>query len=178
METRKMTEIAILLAVAAVLEAISTFIPFLHMPNGGSVSLGMLPIFIIAYRHGLRSGLLAGFIFSLVNFMLGGLYIHWGSIIFDYTLAFTVIGFAGLFKKNAWDSSVQFGLGIFVGGFLRYIMHGIAGVLFWGEYAPEGMGVYYYSFIWYNLPYMAASIVLCIIVGLVIKDRVPYFKSA
>ncbi len=177
METKKLTEIAILVAVAAVLEAITTAIPFLHMPNGGSLSLGMLPIFIIAYRHGISSGLLSGFIFGIINFMLGGFFIHWGSIIFDYALAFTVLGVAGIFKDGLQDAK-SFVLGILLGGFLRYIVHSFAGVIFWGQYAPEGMSVYYYSFIIYNLPYMAASVALCLVVGLILRDRLPKLERA
>ncbi len=177
METRKLTEIAILIAVATALEAITTLMPFLRMPYGGSVSLGMLPIFIIAFRHGVKDGLIAGFIFGVINFMLGGFWIHWASIVFDYTLAFTFIGFAGIFKKTAWTNNIHFALGIFFGGFLRYVVHSIAGVIFWSDYAGD-FNPYFYSFIVYNLPYMAGSILLCIIVGLLIKKRIPYSKSA
>lgn len=171
METRKMTEIGILVAVAGVLELISTLIPFLHMPYGGSVSLGMLPIFIIAYKHGVKDGLVAGFIFGIMNFILGGLVIHWGSIFFDYFFAFTVLGFAGIFKQTEENSDRSFVNGILLGGFLRYLMHGVSGVLFFSQYAGEE-GAFIYSFVIYNLPYMAISVILCIIVGLNIKNRI------
>lgn len=171
METRKMTEIGILVAVAAVLELISTLIPFLHMPYGGSVSLGMLPIFIIAYKYGVKDGLIAGFIFAVINFILGGLVIHWGSIFFDYTFAFTVLGFAGIFKNTNLSENKSFIFGILLGGFLRYLMHSISGVLFWSAYAgPEG--AFIYSFVFYNLPYMLLSTLLCLFVGLSIKTRI------
>ncbi len=174
-DTRRITEIAILVAVAGVLEAISTFIPFLHMPQGGSASLGMLPIFLIAFKYGLKDGLIAGFIFGIINFALGGFIIHWGSIFFDYIFAFTVIGFAGIFKEKAFTNNRAFVKGILLGGFLRYIMHGISGVIFFASFAgPEG--AFIYSFVFYNLPYMAISITLCIAVGLIIKERlVSYF---
>jgi len=170
-ETKRITEIAILIAVAAVLEAISTFIPFLHMPQGGSASLGMLPIFFIAYKYGVKDGLIAGFIFGIINFGLGGFLIHWGSIIFDYFLAFTVLGVAGIFKDKAFNNNLNFIKGILLGGFLRYLMHSISGVLFFAQYAGAE-GAFIYSFIFYNLPYMAISIVLCIGIGLTIKDRI------
>ena len=170
-ETKRITEIAILIAVAAVLEAISTFIPFLHMPQGGSASLGMLPIFFIAYKYGVKDGLIAGFVFGIINFGLGGFLIHWGSIIFDYFLAFTLLGVAGIFKGRAFNNNLNFIKGILLAGFLRYLMHSISGVLFFSQYAgPEG--AFIYSFIFYNLPYMTISVVLCIIIGLAVKDRI------
>jgi thiamine transporter len=169
-ETKRITEIAVLIAVAAVLEAISTFIPFLHMPQGGSVSLGMLPIFFIAFKYGVKDGMIAGFIFGIINFALGGFLIHWGSIFFDYFLAFTFLGLAGVFKNSAIDNKNAFIKGILLGGFLRYLMHSLSGVLFFAQYAGTE-GAFIYSFIFYNLPYMTISIVLCIVIGLSIKDR-------
>jgi len=169
-ETKRIAEIGIMLAVAVVLEAISTFVPFLHMPQGGSVSLGMLPIFYIAFKYGMKDGLIAGFAFGLANFMLNGFVIHWGSIIFDYVLAFTVLGFAGAFGKGTVSNKVFVG-GVLFGGFLRYLMHSFSGVLFFSEYAGEE-GAFIYSFVFYNLPYMLASIALCIFVGLILRKRV------
>lgn len=170
-ETKRITEIAILIAVAAVLEAISTYIPFLHMPQGGSASLGMLPIFFIAFKYGVKDGLIAGFIFGILNFALGGFLIHWGSIIFDYFLAFTFLGFAGIFKGCTLENNRSFVKGILLGGFLRYLMHSLSGVLFFSQYAGTE-GAFIYSFLFYNLPYMAVSIALCIVVGLAIKSRI------
>ena len=170
-ETKRITEIAILIAIAAVLEAISTFIPFLHMPQGGSASIGMLPIFLIAYKYGIKDGMIAGFIFGVINFALGGFLIHWGSIFFDYLFAFSFLGLAGIYKESAFNNNKSFIKGILIGGFLRYLMHSLSGVIFFSQYAGTE-GAFIYSFIFYNLPYMAISIFLCIIIGLAIKDRI------
>jgi len=170
LDTKRITEIAVLIAVAATFEAISTFIPFLKWPYGGSVSVGMLPIFIIAFKYGLRDGLMAGFIFGFINFAFGGFIIHWGSIFFDYIFAYTLIGFAGLYKEIAFTDNKAFVKGILLGGFLRYLMHGLSGVIFFHTYAGSE-GAFVYSFIFYNLPYMALSIALCIAIGLIIKER-------
>ncbi len=170
-ETKRITEIAVLISIAAVLEAISTFIPFLHMPQGGSASIGMLPIFIIAYKYGIKDGMIAGFIFGIINFAIGGFLIHWGSIFFDYIFAFSVLGLAGFYKDDAFTNNKSFIKGILIGGFLRYLMHSLSGVLFFSQYAGTE-GAFIYSFIFYNLPYMSISILLCIIVGLAIKKRI------
>ena len=171
METRRLVEVGIFVAIAIVLELISTLIPFLHMPQGGSISLGMLPIFIIAYRFGVKEGVIAGFVFGIVNFILSGYAIHWGSIFFDYMFAFSALGIAGLFKKTALSNNFSFIAGIALGGFLRYVFHGLSGVIFFSSYAGD-FNPWFYSFIVYNLPYMLASIILVIIVGISIKDRI------
>ncbi len=171
METRKLVEVGIFVGVAIVLELISTLIPFLHMPQGGSISLGMLPIFIISYRFGVKEGVMAGFVFGIVNFILSGYAIHWGSIFFDYIFAFSALGIAGIFKNTALSNNKTFIAGIVLGGFLRYIFHGLSGVIFFADFAGD-FNPWFYSFIVYNLPYMLVSIVLCIIIGLSIKDRI------
>jgi thiamine transporter len=51
------------------------------------------------------------------------------------------------------------------------LAHGFSGVVFFAEYAPEGMNVWFYSFVAYNLPYMGASLALCLIIGGILWKR-------
>ena len=92
---RALCEGAIMVAIAQVL----SFIKLWEMPWGGSVVLAMVPIILYAVRWGLGRGLLAAFVFGVLQFMFdGGFAIGWQSIIGDYLVAFTVLGLAGLFK--------------------------------------------------------------------------------
>ena len=61
MKTKRLTESAMLLALAIVLELISkAFIP--EMPFGGQVTLvAMLPVVLISYRYGVKWGFVSGF---------------------------------------------------------------------------------------------------------------------
>ena len=100
MTKRKLTlrclcEGAIMLALAQVLG----YIKLWQLPNGGSVTLSMLPIFVFCIRWGFGPGLLVSFAFGLLQLFLDVAYsAGWQSIIGDYLLAFAVMGFAGLFK--------------------------------------------------------------------------------
>ena len=91
---RALVEGAIFVAMAEILG----FFPKLwQMPEGGSVTLMMLPIVIYALRWGLGQGLLAGLAFGILDFMLnGGIAIGWQSIIGDYVVALTALGLAGI----------------------------------------------------------------------------------
>ncbi len=182
-ETRVITEIAILVGVALVFDVIAgLFSPFKY---GGSISPAMLPIFIIAYRRGLKSGLFAGFIFGVLQALLAEAFGYgvfafivdegwWKFIlmfILDYILPFTLLGLAGIFS-NPLKSKKSFILGITLGSFLRYLSHGISGVLIWSYYAGlAGMNPWFYSFVAYNLPYMLSSYALCLIVGIILFKR-------
>lgn len=171
-QIRILTETAVLLAVAVVLDALAgLYSPFRY---GGSISPAMLPIFLLAVRHGWKRGLAAGFLFgvlqSLVGMALGNFYfLSLAQYALDYLVAFTVLGVAGIFPKalkNPW----ALGGGILFASFLRYLAHGFSGVVFWAEYATVP-NVWFYSFVLYNLPYMAASAALCLVLGLILQDR-------
>lgn len=63
---RAMAEGAVLLALALVFNALKLF----TLPNGGSVDLAMIPIFIFALRWGVGWGLLEGFLFGLLQMLI------------------------------------------------------------------------------------------------------------
>ena len=135
MTKRKLTlrclcEGAIMLALAQVLG----YIKLWQLPNGGSVTLSMLPIFVFCIRWGFGPGLLVSFAFGLLQLFLDVAYsAGWQSIIGDYLLAFAVMGFAGLFKgkKNGiyWGS--------LLGTFLRFLVHYVTGATLWAEWMPD-----------------------------------------
>jgi thiamine transporter len=171
--TRILTETAVLVAVALVLDTLAgLYSPFKY---GGSISPAMLPIFFLAVRHGWKRGLRAGFLFGILQSLIGAAtgnfyFLSIPQYILDYLVAFTVLGFAGCFPK-AIDRPGWLALGILMGGLLRYLAHSFSGVVYWGELAPEGVNVWFYSFILYNLPYMMASILLCTVLALVLQNR-------
>ena len=70
-KTKRLTESAMLIAMAVVLELVGKMI-FPPMPFGGQLTLvSMLPIVLISYRHGVKWGLVSGFAYSLVQMALG-----------------------------------------------------------------------------------------------------------
>jgi len=162
---------AIFAALAVVLSLMSKLIPFLELPQGGSFSLSMLPLFIYGFRRGISAGAIMGFVYGLVNFITDGFIIHWGSLFFDYLIPFSLVAAsAGLFMNGAKKSSYKhIVLGVLLGGLLRYIMHGFSGVIFFGEFT-EGNS-WFYSFILYNLPYMAVSTIGSLIFTLILAKN-------
>lgn len=173
LSTKHIAEMSILLALSAVLEVV--FMLFPSLPQGGSVSLSMLPIFVLTYRYGLGLGILAGGIFGLINFMLSGfqLYGVWQSFFLDYLFAFMVLGFSALAFRINKNSVVVFGLGIFVGSLARFLMHYVSGIVLFGEFAPEDQAVWLYSLL-YNGSYMGASFLLSLVVGLALFKRLIF----
>lgn len=161
-----MVEGAIMLALAYVLDVLCKLIPF-EFPNGGGISIAVLPLIYYTYRRGTAWGLGAGLVFSAIQ-IISGWYAPpagtWWSfvlcVLLDYILAFTVLGladlFATLFGKHRL---VGYGVGAVVVCVLRFVCSFLSGVLLWGSYAPEGMNVWVYSLV-YNGGYMLPNAVL------------------
>lgn len=166
LKLRAITEGAIFVALAQVLSYLKLF----ELPQGGSITVAMLPIFLYCARWGFGPGLLASFVYSVLQLLLDGAYAWgWQSMLGDYIVAFTVLGLAGLFHRR------EKGLftGILVGCLARFLVHYLVGVWVWGEYMPEsffGMTMttpWFYSFL-YNGSYMLIDMLLCLVLGLLL----------
>lgn len=169
-------EIAILGALSFVLDNLTLF----KMPQGGSVTLSMLPIILMAYRWGISGGLLTGLISGLLQAVMGGYIIHPVQGALDYFIAYTVVGLAAsthgwLIKSKLAEHKGQMAAAIIVGttlgGLLRYLAHFIGGVVFFAEYAGD-QPVWLYSLV-YNGSFMIPSIILCSIVAVILFTSSP-----
>ena len=161
---RALCEGAIMVALAQILGYIKLY----ELPQGGSVNLAMLPIFLYCARWGFGPGMLVSVVFSVLQLMFDGAYAYsWQSMIGDYLLAFPVLGVAGLFHKFRFG----FFIGSVVGVALRFVSHYVTGATVWAEWMPEeffGMTMttpWFYSFL-YNGFYMFVDLLLVILVGM------------
>ena len=170
-------ETGLLVALAVVLELLFSALPILKMPQGGHFTLALVPLCVIGYRRGWKYALAGGIIYGLINMLIDGFW-GWGSVFFDYIFAFGAFFITGLFKKIGRKSIVWFIVGIVVAFFFRYLFASLSGVLFFAEGAAEyNMSAFYYSFIYYNLPYCAASCAGSIIVMIILRQtKVVYLK--
>jgi thiamine transporter len=173
---RALTEGAIFAALAQIL----SMLKLVELPQGGSVTVAMLPIFIYCARWGFGPGVMASFLFGLLHLMLDGAYAWgWQSILGDYLVAYTALGLAGLFHK----SKNGFFTGILVGGLARFLVHYVVGATVWAEYMPDtffGMTMHspwFYSFL-YNGSYMFIDMILCAVVGILLwKPMKKYIRG-
>ena len=165
-----LTECAVMLALAFALSCAKLY----EMPLGGSVTVAsMLPIMLISIKYGAKTGVATAFLYSLTQVLQALIqgnvfpYCTTGGVLalcvmFDYVFPFTVIGLAGLFKNlKLKNRELGIYIGMFSVVFLRFISHFITGVAIWGQWAPEGMGKYLYSFL-YNGSFLAVDFVICL----------------
>ncbi len=169
--TKKLCVTAVLIALGSVLSLIKVY----EMPLGGSVTLlSMLPIVMIPLMYGTSWGLIGAFMYSAVQLMFGifidGL-LGWGlspsyvigAIVFDYLLAFTVLGFAGIFKKKGVLGII---LGIVLAMVLRFLSHLVSGGIFFASWC-DWNNVWIYS-ICYNGAYMLPEMIITAAVAVLV----------
>jgi thiamine transporter len=167
------TEVAIMAALGVILGFIKLSGPWAF---GGSVSLEMVPIFLMAFRRGVLGGVLTGFMIGILQLIINPFIVHPVQVILDYPLAFLVVGLAGMvrpalgdpFRKRVWLLIA----GTFIGSFLRLLSHVISGVVFFKDAAPEGTPVLLYS-ITYNTTYIVPTFILTAVLVLLLSKTAP-----
>ena len=151
-KTKRITESAMLLAVAIVLELISKLlIP--EQPFGGQITLvSMLPVVLISYRHGTKWGLVAAFTYALLEMALGAKtvaaaflpgYFGDGAMIgnallmclLDYILAYTALALGGIFRSRIHRPGISLLCGSLVALSVRYAVHILSGYILFSGWA-------------------------------------------
>ena len=207
--TQAITVSAIMIAFSVAISAICAAIPFLNLPFGGGFTIAsMLPIILVAYMFGTKWGILTAFTYSIMQMLLGfntvsafflpgdSQMLWWRAVLvifIDYVLAYTVLGWGGIFR-NKFSPTKAIVLGSIFAISLRYIAHIISGAIFFGTWAEwfftqegfyswgqnildtfsGGSLALVYSII-YNGTYMIPEIIITAIAALLIT-RIPQIK--
>ncbi len=182
--TRILAECALMLAVGIVL----SLVKLIDLPYGGSVTVAsMLPVILISYRHGVKYGLITGIAYGIIQQLLGlntlSYVTTWISIIavimLDYVVAFTVIGFGGIFRKIVKAQPASLVLGTILACLLRYACHVISGATVWAGLSIPTNAALIYS-VGYNATYMIpetiVTVALAYYIGSLIDFRNPTIR--
>ena len=174
-----LTESAVMLALAFALSSAKLF----EMPLGGSVTVAsMLPIMLISFKWGNKAGLITAFLYSVTQALQalasGNVFPYCEGIdtliiciLFDYIFPFTILGLAGMLYGKLKNTNVDFIVGASVVVFLRFCSHFLTGVYIWGQWAPDGMGKYLYSFL-YNGGFLGVDFaILLVVLVLMLKSE-------
>ena len=149
--TRVLVEGALCVALSVVFSGLKLF----SMPQGGSITLEMAPLFFFAYKYGFGWGFAAGAIAGGFQIIFGGYVVHPIQAFLDYPAAFASIGIAGVFGQ----STKEIIAGTLIASVARLVCHVMSGVIFFASYAPEGTNVWLCSFI-YNVTFLVPAILI------------------
>lgn len=171
--TRRMVESAVMIAIGTVLSIFTEFKGPWAL-GGGITFCSMLPLVLISWRYGCRWGLFTAFVHSLLQMILGISNVQYATnvwtaviiILFDYVIAYSVIGLAAMFKNRMKNQQLALVLGIVVTFLIRLACHYISGVTVWEVLWPNELG--WAAPIWsisYNASYMVPEIIITGIVA-------------
>lgn len=177
LDAKSLAFMGLFIALEIVLEYVFKLIP--GQPQGGTISIALVPILLASYLMGAGYGLLVGLCSTLLQFALG-LAVYYGpwSLVLDYLIPVTIIGIAAIFPTINIKKFPLY-TGIIVVMILKFISHYLSGAWLFAEYAPANQSPWVYSF-GYNIVYCAPTLVLCYIVVMLIKPTLAKsikFKS-
>jgi len=176
-QSAKPTRQLVFSGAAMALAIVTSEIKFARLPMGGSVTLfSMLFIVLIGYWYGARAGLLTGFAYGLLQFILEPVFYSPLQLLVDYPLAFGSLGLSGFFS----DKKHGLATGYTVGVLGRYFFAFLSGVIFFAAYAPTQtpIGILTYS-LGYNATYIFPEAVITLILLSVppVKDAMARIKG-
>ncbi len=174
-------EIGLTIALSAVLGLIAPW----QMPQGGSPSFTMLPLFILALLRGWGPGCVAGALYGVVDFMIEPYFFTPVQVLLDYPVAYALCGLAGLFSPVWWrvtaagDRRRAFFAaavpGIVLGTLGRYVAHVLSGLVFFSSYAIEaGQAPLIYSLA-YNSFVLVSGVAAAIVAAAVLPALARQF---
>ena len=186
---RVIVEIALCVALAAVLNLPGLHIRLPFNIAGGTVSMNMLPIFVLALRRGLGPGLVAGALYGVVDVLIDPFVVHPAQFLLDYPIAYSMAGLSGL-GSRVWNThAVRGRLGrgdslvlpfLVLGAAARLAAHWLSGLIFFAANAPSGQPIWLYSLVYnasYLLPSLALSALATLAVLPVLERAVPAARS-
>ncbi len=175
----RLTESAMMIAIATLL----SMAKLIDMPYGGSVTMAsMLPLVILAYRHGLGWGLLSGLAYGAIQFALGSENIGYlpatnfvyvtVMLLADYLLAFAVLGFGGIFRRTCKRQATALALGSVLVALLRYACHVIGGWTVWAAFDLSKTGLLYS--LSYNATYMIPEMLILVVAAIFLGNALDF----
>ena len=158
------TKVIVYAGLSIAISFVLSYLRLYRWPQGGSITpASMLPLFVFAYFFGVKAGITAGAAYGLLNLIQDPFVVHWAQLLLDYIFAYAALGIAGYFKNNIHQ-------GIVAGGLSRFFFSFLSGVIFFGQYAPEGMNVILYSIL-VNLLIIGTETLICLVVSFIPQVR-------
>ncbi|HAM63686.1 MAG TPA: hypothetical protein DCP62_08635 [Erysipelotrichaceae bacterium] len=164
-----LVQIALYAALFIVLDFISSLIPFLQMPQGGSIGISVIVLIVASYHLGWKQGWIVVAVALVLMPMTSVIYsVNLLDYILEYVVAFGVYGLSSWFPTfNVRKIPIH--TGIYVSNFLRFLIHWFAGVYFWGLNWEGSLA--------YNAPYMVATTLVCALVVPILIQRLALKRA-
>ncbi|MCH4889852.1 energy-coupled thiamine transporter ThiT [Acidaminobacter sp. JC074] len=166
--TKSIARIGIVSALTIVLYSIK-LVPF---PQGGGCSLlSVLPIMILAVLYGMEEAFICGIIVGITKIIIAPPYFPM-QIPLDYLGAMIALGLTPIFGTK---NPIRLLGGALFATSISTFFSILSGIIFFGQFAPEGMSTWAYATI-YNIAGYGVEVGLSIVILLIISPRLKRFE--
>ena len=147
-----------------------SFLKYSPVTYGGSITLAsMVPIMIYAYLFGPVSGIIAGLIYGLLQFIQSPYMFTGTTFLLDFPLAFVSICLMGVSRKLFKKDLTGICVGVSLTYLFRFLMHLLSGFIYfanggiWANLPADNMFIY--SFL-YQITYLGPDFIISLAVML------------
>jgi len=159
-----------------------------HAVGPLNISYGIIPLAVYSLRRGWKAGLSSGLVWGLLDLFLRGFgsggFLNPLQGLIEYPLAFAVVGLIGFGASPVQHALSRqqrgrvLGYAIsttFFGVLCKYFLHFVAGVFYWGSYAPKGMSPVIYSLVANGGSAILNLVLVSLVVGLLLVSAPHLF---
>ena len=170
-QTKLLAYMALYAALYVVLKTVGNFIPFLQMPNGGSIEIELIAVFIASWHLGWSYGIGVALLSWLITFVMGSgrWFLNPMQYALDYFIPLIVVGMGSLLGGK---SGSRYLIGVIAGMVLKYASNVLSGVYYWPpEETVAGSSIAWVYSLNYNLWYNLVTCIACALIVPVLLKR-------
>ncbi len=157
MNTKDLVIVATMSALSIVLSLFAIF----KLPMGGSVSLYLVPVILLALKKDLKTSLLGAFIVVILQIVTGSYVIGIPQVVLDYVLPVFLISTISIVRNKELVYQIGYLTLVSVLALLSYT---ISGILYFGTpFVPS---------LTYNVSHFVPTIIICSLIVYMIKGRI------
>lgn len=159
MKTKDLVIVSLIAALSTVLSMLVIY----RMPNGGSISLYLVPLFLLTFKKGVKLSLLCMVVVAILQVIFGGYVLGVFQVLLDYVIPLMLISLIAIAREKSFG--VQFVV-ILVVMLLMLLSYTTSGVIYFGVTITASLA--------YNMSYFIPTYVSNIIVALLIRNRIDF----
>lgn len=122
---------------------------YIPLPTGSAITPGsMIPLMLLALVYDYRLSFVTGWVCGILALFLLPAWqpVHWAQIFVEHMVAFSCLGYAGIFGS---DRRWKVLAGILLAILLRFTGQVLSGVVFFSQNAWDGWGAWGYSLVYH-----------------------------
>ncbi len=155
------TKDLVIIATFAALSMVLSMFVFFKLPMGGSVSLYLVPIILLALKKDLKVSMTCAAVVVTLQIVTGSYIIGIPQVILDYILPVMFVSSISVVRNSPFAIQFTYIVCITIAGLLS---HTVSGILYFGTDFKASVA--------YNVSHFIPTMIVCTLIVYLIKDRI------